>query len=458
MSNVENPTNLEGQLQRKFQDTVNLIPDASSKITCSTKYKEDPNLKMKAAEWHGKEDIRLTERLAPTITDDNDCIVRITSTTICGSDLHMYFHQIPGGSVAMHSGDIMGHEAVGIVYKVGPSIQNVKVGDRVIISAPISCGQCSYCKEGKFSLCDTTNPSLLQEKLYGHRTAGLFGYSHFCGGYGGLQAEYARVPFGDVNLLKVNNFQLRDDQILPLSDILCTGFHANELANVQAGKNVVVWGCGPVGLMAQLIALHRKAKIVVAIDNHPHRLAISSKLGAITINFDEVNVLDEIRKLIPNGPDCCLDCVGFRFPKSWNQWIQQKVLHASSDAIDIVRECIFACKKGGNISLIGDYFDLANSFPIGAFMEKGLTMSGGQLYCQKYWTYLLSLIEKGEIDPSFIFSHSMDFEDIKQAYDIFANVKDNCLIIILKTQFGKQQEFSQKFPMQSFQTLSTTEV
>jgi len=400
---------------------------------------------MKAAEWHGKENIKLVERNAPDITDDNDCIVRITSTTICGSDLHMYFHQIPGGSLAMHSSDIMGHEAVGIVYKIGPAVKNIQIGDRVIISAPISCGQCSYCKEGKFSLCDTTNPSKLQEELYGHRTAGLFGYSHFCGGYGGLQAEFARVPFAEINTLKVNNNGLSDEQILPLSDILCTGFHANELANVEEGKNVVIWGCGPVGLMAQLIALHRKANIVVAIDNHPHRLHVASKLGSRIINYDEVNVLDEIKKLIPNGPDCCLDCVGYRFPKSWNQWIQQKVLHASTDAIDVVRECIFACKKGGNISLIGDYFDTANAFPIGAFMEKGLTMSGGQLYCQRYWKYLLSLIEKGEIDPSFIFNHTMNFSDIEKAYDIFGNVKDNCLKIIFKTEFGLEQELGRKF-------------
>jgi threonine dehydrogenase-like Zn-dependent dehydrogenase len=319
----------------------------------------------------------------------------------------------------------------------------VKVGDRVVISAPISCGQCSYCKAGKFSACDTTNPSKLQENLYGHRLSGIFGYSHFCGGYAGLQAEYARVPFADINTLKITNDNLRDEQILPLSDILCTGFHGNELAQVSEGKTVVVWGCGPVGIMAQYMALFRKAKIVVGIDNHPERLALARKLGSHTINFDNVDVLEAIDRIIPGGPDCCIDCVGYRFPKSWNQWMQQK-LHLSTDAIDIVRECIFSCKKGGNIGLIGDYFDTANSFPIGAFMEKALTMSGGQLYCQKYWKDLLNFIEQGQLDPSFIFTHQMRFDEIEKAYDTFANVKDNCIKIILKTDFGLEQEMSKK--------------
>lgn len=454
MANVENPSSVTGQLQRAFQDTVNVIPNVSSKISCSTKYKESSLIRMKAAEWHGKESIKLVERPAPTITDDNDCIVRITSTTICGSDLHMYFHQLPGGTMAMHSGDIMGHEAVGIVTEVGPSVKKVKVGDRVVISALISCGECSYCKDEKYSSCDTTNPSKLQENLYGHRTTGIFGYSHFCGGYAGLQAEYARVPFADVNTLKITNSSLRDEQILPLSDILCTGFHGNELAQVSEGKTVVVWGCGPVGLMAQYMALFRKAQLVIGIDNHPYRLELARKLGSRTINFDEVNVTDEIRRIIPDGPDCCIDCVGYRFPKTWNQWLQQK-LHLATDAIDIVRECIFVCKKGGNVGLIGDYFDVANAFPIGAFMEKGLTMSGGQLYCQKYWKNLLHLVEKGELDPSFVFTHTMKLDEIEKAYDIFAHVKDDCVKVILKTDFGLEQELSKRIESTKIET--TTE-
>jgi len=440
MANVESPKTLKGQLQHKFQETVNTIPDAADKISCSTKYKEDSIIKMQATEWHGTESVKLAERPAPTITDDNDCIVRITSTTICGSDLHLYYNQLPGGSAALHSGDILGHEAVGIVTSIGSNVNNIKIGDRVVISAVISCGQCSFCKEKKYSCCDTTNPSKLQEKLYGHRTSGLFGYSHLVGGYAGLQAEYARVPFADFNTLKITNDKLLDEQILPLADILCTGFHGNELAKVAEGKVVVVWGCGPVGLMAQYMALYRKAKMVIGIDNHPHRLQLASKIGAQIINFDEVDVVDTIKKLIPDGPDCCIDCVGYRFPKSWNQWIQQKVLHIATDAIDIPSECIKVCKKAGNIGLIGDYFNVCNSFPIGAFMEKSLTMSGGQLYCQKYWKYLLTLIENGELNPSFVFSHVMKFEDISKAYDIFANVKDNCVKILLKTQYGRERE------------------
>jgi threonine dehydrogenase-like Zn-dependent dehydrogenase len=430
-------------LQKAFEDNVNTIPDADNKIKVSTKFKEHSTLKMRAAEWHGKENIKIVERPAPTITDDRDCIVRITSTTVCGSDLHMYFNQLPGSSVAMQVGDIMGHESVGIVTDVGPMVKNVTIGDRVVISAPISCGECSYCKAEQYSCCDATNPSNLQQYLYGHRTTGIFGYSHFCGGYAGVQAEYARVPFADVNTLKITNDKLRDEQILPLADILCTGYHGNELANVQEGKTVCIWGCGPVGIMAQYIALHRKAKMVIGIDNHPERLELARKLGSLTINFDDVNVTEEIRKLIPDGPDCCIDCVGYRFPKSWNQWLQQK-LKVATDAIDVVRECIFVCRKAGHIGLIGDYFDVANSFPIGAFMEKGLTMSGGQLYCQKYWKHLLDLIEKGELDPSFIFSHTMKFEEIDKAYDMFGHVKDGVIKVFLKTQFGVEHELGKQ--------------
>jgi len=443
MSNVEEPTTLRGKLQKSFNDNLNTIPDADKKITVSTKFKEHSSLKMKAAEWHGKECIKLVERPAPSITDSSDCIVRITSTTVCGSDLHMYFNQLPGASVAMQVGDIMGHESVGIVTEVGPDVKNVKEGDRVVISAPISCGQCSYCKAEQYSCCDTTNPSKLQQYLYGHRTAGIFGYSHYCGGYAGVQAEYARVPFADINTLKITNDNLRDEQILPLADILCTGYHGNELANVQEGKTVCVWGCGPVGIMAQYVALHRKAKIVIGIDNHPERLELAKKLGSCTINFDDVDVTEEIKKFIPDGPDCCIDCVGYRFPKSWNQWLQQK-LKLATDAIDVVRECVFVCKKAGNIGLIGDYFGVANAFPIGAFMEKGLTMSGGQLYCQKYWKHLLLLIERGELDPSFIFSHTMKFEEIDKAYDIFGHVKNGAIKIFLKTQFGDEYELKKK--------------
>jgi threonine dehydrogenase-like Zn-dependent dehydrogenase len=440
MSNVAEPQDVRSSLQHAFEKKFNTIPDANSKIKCSTKYIEDPFNKMKSAEWHGTESIKLVERPAPAITDDCDAIVRITSTTICGSDLHFYFNKVPGSSMAMKSGDIVGHEAVGIITNIGSKVSNLKIGDRVIISAPIACGTCEYCLHEEYSLCDLTNPSLIQEKLYGHRLCGVFGYSHLLGGYAGLQSEYARVPFADINCLKVNNNNLKDEQILPLSDIMCTGYHGNELANVREGKTVVVWGCGPVGLMAQYIAIHeRKAKTVIGIDNHPYRLQLSSKIGALTINFDEVDVLTEIKKLLPNGPECCIDCVGFRFPKTWSQWLSYK-LNVSTDAIDIVRECIFSCKKGGNIGLIGDYFLECNQFPIGALMEKSITLKGGQLYCQKYWKYLLSLIDQNILDPSFIFSHEMKFDEIEKAYDIFGHTKDNCIKIILKTSFGLQYE------------------
>jgi len=351
--------------------------------------------------------------------------------------LHMYFNALPFPG-AMQPGDILGHEAMGIVEEVGDEVSNIRVGDRVVISAPISCGTCSYCKRGEFSCCDCTNPSSAMETVYGHRTSAIFGYSHTTGGVAGGQAEYVRVPFSDVNLLKVPN-SIPDEKVLPLSDIMCTGWHGNEKAGVGQGDNVVVWGCGPVGLMAAYLAKFRGANRVISIDNVPHRLQMAASFGAETINFDECDVKKKIAELIPGGPDCCIDCVGYRFPKTWTHWFLTKV-KAETDAIDVVEEMIYVARKCGRLALIGDYFATASNFPIGAFMEKGLSAGGGQLFCQKYWKYLLEQIESGKLDPSFIWSHTMKLDQIAEAYDIFGHYKDNVQKIFLRTEFGESYE------------------
>ena len=292
-----------------------------------------------------------------------------------------YYNQVPGAK-PMQAGDIMGHEFMGVVDKVGANVTRVKPGDRVVVSAPISCGSCEFCKKQQYSLCDTTNPSGQQELTYGHRLSGVFGYSHLTGGIAGGQAEYARVPFADVNLLVVPD-SLDDDQVVGLSDILPTGYHGTALAEVDSSKSVAIWGCGPVGLMGILCCARiHKAKQIIAIDRLPERLELARQFGAThIINYEEQDTLKTIQEICPMGPDCGIDYVGFRYPKTWTSWLERN-LHIESDSCDVAAEVIYATKKGGNVALIGDYFLTTNHYPIGAMMEKALTVRGGQLYCQ----------------------------------------------------------------------------
>jgi len=439
MSNVANP------VTKGPSDKLNekLEFNASERgLTISSKYIEDPSRTMLAAEWHGTESIKVVSRPAPDITDPCDVIVRVTSATVCGSDSHMYFNELPAPRGAgMQKGDIMGHESMGVIDKVGPGVKNLKVGQRVVVSAPIACGQCAYCAEEKYSLCDTTNPAKSIEYLYGHRTAGIFGYSHLTGGIAGGQAEFLRVPFGDLNCLPVPD-SLTDEQVLLLSDVICTGYHGTELAEVKPGASVVVWGCGPVGLMAAYFSLMKGASVVISVDNNPKRLAKAAAFGATPVNYDECNLTEEIARRIPHGPTNCIDCVGYRFPKSTLSWLQMK-LKLETDAIDVVNEMILCGRKGARLALIGDYFAHANQFNIGAFMEKSQQMAGGQLFCQKYWRFLLSLIESGEVDASFLFTHKFHLSEIDKAYKIFCNAQDDCVKVIVKTDFGLELEKQQ---------------
>jgi len=363
----------------------------------------------------------------------------------------MYFNELPAPRGAgMQKGDIMGHESMGIIDRVGPGVKNMKVGQRVVVSAPIACGQCGYCAEEKYSLCDTTNPSKTIEYLYGHRTAGIFGYSHLTGGIAGGQADYLRVPFADINLLPVPD-HLTDEQVLLLSDVICTGYHGTELAEVKPGSKVVVWGCGPVGLMAAYCSILKGAEIVISVDNNPKRLTKAASFGAVPVNYDECNLTEEIARRIPNGPTNCIDCVGYRFPKSTLSWIQMK-LRLETDSIDVVNEMILCGRKGARLALIGDYFAKANMFSIGAFMEKAQSMACGQLFCQKYWKFLLSLIESGDIDATILFTHKYHLKDIDQAYKTFCNAQDDVIKVIVKTDFGLQleQEQAQRNAAKSF--------
>jgi len=389
--------------------------------------KKDPNLTMKAVEWQGNKVVQVVDRPRPMITDPTDCIVRVTSSTICGSDLHLYHHEIKG----MQKGDVLGHEFMGIVDVIGPEVKNLKVGDRVVVSAVIACGSCEYCKNGLFTCCDTTNPSKEMETAYGHRTSGLFGYSHLTGGYEGGQAEFVRVPIADFNTLKITG-KKNDEYYLFLSDVLCTGFHACEMAEIKPGDIVVVWGCGPVGLAAQMWAKHKGASRVIGIDGIDYRLKIANKtLGCDIIDYRQGDVLKTIQNLVPGGPNCVIDAVGFRFSKSLLHRFE-RMMKLETDTPEILKECIYAVKKGGIVSIVGDYVGLTNHFPIGALMEKGITMRGSQVPLHKYWKNILELIESGKVDPTFLISHRMDLNDAAEAYRIFDEKEEEALKIILK--------------------------
>jgi threonine dehydrogenase-like Zn-dependent dehydrogenase len=382
---------------------------------------------MKAVEWFASTDVRVVDRPRPMITDHQDAIIRITSTTVCGSDLHLYHNEVPG----MERGDVMGHEFMGFVEAIGPEVKNLKIGDRVVVGFPIACGKCWYCKNGHFTCCDCTNPSKEMEKLYGHRISGMFGYSHLTGGYDGGQAEYARVPYADVNCLHVPS-EVPDEKLLFLSDVVCTGWHATECGKVSPGQTVVVWGCGPVGLMALMWAKFKGANRIIGIDAVPFRLEMArEKLGAEVINFAERDVLQALKEMVPGGPDVCIDAVGFRFPKSLLHKMQ-RALKLETDAPSVLEEMIMACRKAGYIGIVGDYFAYTNQYPIGAFMEKGLNMSGGQAPVQRYWKQLLGYIESGKVDPSFIITHRMPLEEAREAYKIFDTKEDNAIKILLK--------------------------
>jgi len=382
---------------------------------------------MKAVEWVGNTSVQVVDRPRPLVTDPKDAVIRITSSTICGSDLHLYHNEIPG----MQKGDVMGHEFMGIVDSIGPEVKNLKVGDRVVVSFCIACGSCEYCKKGIFTSCDTTNPSKTMENMYGHRTSGMFGYSHITGGYDGGQAEFVRVPVADINCLKITG-KKDDEHYLFLSDVLCTGFHATEMAEIKEGQNVVIWGCGPVGLASAKWAKYKKAGRVIAIDGVDYRLKIArNTLGCDVIDFRQEDVLKTINKLLPGGPDCVIDAVGFRFPKTFLHKLE-RAIKLETDSPQILNECIYSVKKGGIVSIIGDYVGFANHFPIGALMEKGLTVRGSQAPVHKYWKELLQLIEDGKVDPTFLISHRMDLNEASEAYKMFDEKQDEALKIVLK--------------------------
>ncbi|MDQ3214371.1 MAG: glutathione-dependent formaldehyde dehydrogenase [Acidobacteriota bacterium] len=388
---------------------------------------------MKALCWHGKEDVRIDTVPDPKIQEQGDVVVRITATAICGSDLHLY----GGFQPTMKAGDVLGHENMGEVVEVGSSVRKLKKGDRVVVPFTISCGACWFCRRGEFSMCDTSNPNAEMARLaMGQSPAGLFGFSHMLGGFSGGQAEYLRVPFADVGPIKIES-DLRDDQVLFLSDIFPTGYMAAENAGIEPGDTVAVWGCGPVGQFAIQSAWMLGAGRVIAIDRVAERLRMAEQKGrAETINFDDLKVYDRLMELTRGrGPDRCIDAVGAEAHAgaTIDAVVDQvKVaVRLGTDRPHVLREAIMCCRKGGTISIPGVYIGIVDKIPFGAAMNKGLTFRMGQTHVQKYLAPLLARIEEGAIDPSFVITHRLKLDEAPAAYETFRDKKDGCIKVML---------------------------
>jgi threonine dehydrogenase-like Zn-dependent dehydrogenase len=388
---------------------------------------------MKATCWHGTKNVQVDEVPDPQILNSRDAIVQITSTAICGSDLHLYNGFIP----TMKRGDVLGHEFMGEVVEVGPDVKNLSIGDRVVVPFPIACGHCLQCEREMYSLCENSNPNAwMAEKLYGYSPSGIFGYSHMLGGYAGGQAEFARVPFADVGPIKVPA-SLSDEQVLFLSDIFPTGYMAAEACNIQPGDIVAVWGCGPVGQFAIKSAYLLGAERVIAIDRFPYRLRMASEKGrAETLNYEEVDIYEALRDMTGGrGPDSCIDAVGMEGHAPGLHGAYDKVKTAmmmATDRTPALRQAILACRSGGTISVAGVYGGFIDKFPMGAIVNRSLTIRSGQTHVQRYMRPLLDRIESDEIDPSFIITHRLRLDDAPQGYDIFLNKEDECMKVVLK--------------------------
>jgi threonine dehydrogenase-like Zn-dependent dehydrogenase len=389
---------------------------------------------MKANCWIGKNDLRVQNVPDPEILNPRDAIVKITSTAICGSDLHLYNGYVP----SMESGDILGHEFMGEVVEIGSGVNNLKKGDRVVVPFPIACGSCFSCKHDLFSLCENSNPNAwMAEKLWGHSGAGLFGYSHLCGGYAGGQAEYARVPFADVGPLKIPE-ELTDEQVLFLSDILPTGYMGAEMCNIQPGDTIAVWGCGPVGQFAIKSARLLGAERVIAIDRFPERLRMAQeKAGADTVlNYEQVDVREALKEMTGGrGPDACIDAVGMEAHAPGLLGMYDKAKQAvrlETDRAIALRQAIMACRNGGTVSVIGVYGGFVDKFPMGSVMNRSLTIRTGQTHVHRYLKPLLERIRKGEIDPGFVITHRFPLKEAPQAFEMFMNKEDECIKVVLK--------------------------
>jgi threonine dehydrogenase-like Zn-dependent dehydrogenase len=387
---------------------------------------------MKALTWHGKHDVRCDTMPDPTIRHPRDAIIKVTACAICGSDLHIYDGIIP----RMESGDVLGHETMGEVVELGAEVTNLRVGDRVVVPFTIGCGECFFCQRGLYSGCERTNPDHeTAAKLWGHSPAGLFGYSHLCGGYAGGQAEYLRVPYADVGPIKVPA-GLSDEQVLFLSDIFPTGYMAAEFCNIHRGDTIAVWGCGPVGQFAIRSAFLLGAERVIAIDTVPERLALARQAGAQTLDFVADDIYDALQNLTDGrGPDSCIDAVGTE--ADTRSGLDAKIdrvkvaTFMGTDRPHVLRQAIHCCRNFGTVSVVGVYGGFLDKIPMGSAINRGLTFHMAQTPVQRYLPILMERIVKGEIDPSFVITHRVRLEDGPELYKTFRDKKDGCIKVVM---------------------------
>ncbi len=388
---------------------------------------------MKAVCWNGKKNVGVENVPEPTILNPRDAIVRITTTAICGSDLHLYNGYVP----TMQSGDILGHEFMGEVVEVGRGVDNLAAGDRIVVPFPIACGGCFFCGRQLYSLCENSNPNAwMAEKMWGYSPCGIFGYSHMLGGYAGGQAQYARVPYADVNHVKIPD-GLSDEQVLFLSDIFPTGYMAAEQCDIKAGDTVAVWGCGPVGLFALKSALMLGAERVIGIDRVPERLRMAREsCGAETIDYEAVDVHQTLREMTAHrGPDAVIDAVGMEAHAPGPQYAYDRMKQAmmlETDRPIALRQAIQAVRNGGVVSVAGVYGGFIDKMPMGAIVNRSLTVRSGQTHVQRYLRPLLDRVQQGEIDPSFMITHRLPIDDAPTGYDMFMNKQDECVKVVLK--------------------------
>ena len=390
---------------------------------------------MRATCWTGLNTVEVQDVPDPKILNSRDAIVKITSSAICGSDLHLLDGYVP----TMKRGDILGHEFMGEIVEKGADVGNLEVGDRVVVPFPIACGACNACQAGLFSVCENSNPNAaMAEKLFGRSPAGIFGYSHMLGGFAGGQAEYARVPFADVGPIKIENTDLPDEQVLFLSDIFPTGYMGADMCDIKPGDVIAVWGAGPVGLFAIASAYLLGAERVVAIDRFDYRLEKAARqAGAEIIDYEQTSVLDALNEMTAGrGPDACIDAVGMESHHSFVPLhVYDRIKQATRQETDrphALREAIMACRNGGTISVIGVYGGLIDKFPMGAVMNRSLTIKTGQCHVQRYMRPLLERVQNGEIDPSFVVSHQIPLEEAARGYEMFKHKEDHCTKVVLK--------------------------
>jgi threonine dehydrogenase-like Zn-dependent dehydrogenase len=392
---------------------------------------------MKANCWMGTQKVEVRDVPDPKILNQRDCIVKITSTAICGSDLHLFNGFLP----TMERGDILGHEFMGEVVEVGRAVKNLKAGDRLVVPFTISCGVCNACRAEAYSCCENSNPiPQVSETIVGHPLGGFFGYSRLTGGYAGGQAEYARVPFADVGPLKIEN-GFTDEQVLFLSDILPTGYMAAEMCDIQPGDVVAVWGAGPVGLFAMASAKLLGAERVIAIDRFDYRLQRATGRAGATdaINYEQLDgttVVEALKEITGGrGPDKCIDAVGMEAHAPGLAYAYDRTkqaLRLETDRPFAIREAIMACRSGGTVSIIGVYGGFVDKFPLGSLMNRSITIKTGQTHVPRYMKPLLGRIERGEIDPTMVISHTLPLADAPKGYDMFVHKKEGCEKVVLK--------------------------